>query len=153
MEDSQVYYMSLAIKEAKKAIKKDEVPVGAIIVKNNKVIARGHNLRETSKDPTNHAEIVAIRKACKKLNDWQLVDCELYVTIEPCIMCSGAIIQSRISKVVYGAKDEKGGGFSGSIDVLEAKNINHKPEIVGGVLKEECSQLVKDFFKTKRNRK
>lgn len=153
MRKTKEYFMKLAIKEANKAKGLDEVPIGAVIVKDNKVIARGYNLRETSKDPTNHAEIVAIRKASKKLGDWQLVDCELYVTIEPCIMCSGAIIQSRIAKVYYGALDIKGGGLGSSIDVLKAENINHIPEVIPGVLADECSQIVKDYFKEKRNSK
>ena len=153
MKKTSEYFMKLALKEANKAKLIDEVPIGAVIVKDNKVISRGYNLRETSKDPTNHAEIVAIRKASKKLGDWQLVDCELYVTIEPCIMCSGAIIQSRISKVIYGAPDVKGGGLGSSIDVLKAKNINHIPEVISGVLKEECSAIVKGYFKEKRNSK
>lgn len=150
MKNIHEKYMKMAINEAKKAALIDEVPIGCVIVKNEKVIARGHNLRETKNDPTCHAEIVAIRKASKKLNDWQLVDCDLYVTIEPCIMCSGAIIQSRISKVIFGSRDPKGGALVSSINVLEASNINHKPEVIEGVLKEECSEIVKKYFKNKR---
>lgn len=150
MENLDNYFMLQALKEANKAKEIDEVPIGAVIVKDNKIISRGHNLRETSLDPTNHAEIVAIRKASKKLKDWQLVGCTIYVTIEPCLMCAGAIIQSRISKVVYGANDFKGGGFGSSLNLLEAKNINHRPDVVGGILKEECSTIVKDYFKAKR---
>ena len=142
--------MKIALKEANKAKEIDEVPIGCIIVKDNKVIAKGHNVRETKLDPLGHAELVAIKKAAKKLNDWQLVGCDLYVTIEPCIMCSGAIIQSRISRVIYGAKDIKGGGFGSSINVLESKNINHIPEVIDGVLAEECSKIIKDYFKNKR---
>ena len=142
--------MKLALKEASKAKEIDEVPIGAVIVKDNKVIAKGHNLRETKKDPLGHAELVAIKKAAKKLGDWQLVGCDLYVTIEPCIMCSGAIIQSRIARVIYGADDIKGGGFGSSINVLDAKNINHTPEVIKGVMKDECSQIIKEYFKSKR---
>ena len=142
--------MRLALKEASKSILVDEVPIGCVIVKNNQVIARGHNLRETSNDPTGHAEIIAIRKASKKLKSWRLEGCDLYVTIEPCIMCSGAIIQSRIQHVYFGAPDPKGGAFGSSIDVLKAIKINHHPDVTGSILLEECSQIIKDYFKKKR---
>ena len=142
--------MSLALKEASKAEEIDEVPVGAIIVKDGKIISKGFNVRETKMDALGHAEIVSIRKANKKLKSWRLDDCTLYVTIEPCIMCGGAIIQSRIKRVVYGARDFKGGCFGSSINILEADNINHHPEVIGGVLEEECSKLIKDYFKKKR---
>ena len=150
MKNIHEHFMKLALKEASKAKDIDEVPIGAVIVKDNKVIAKGHNLRETKKDPLGHAELVAIKKATKKLGDWQLVGCDLYVTIEPCIMCSGAIIQSRIARVIYGADDIKGGGFGSSINVLDAKNINHTPEVIKGVMKDECSQIIKEYFKSKR---
>ncbi len=145
-------FMLEAIKEAKKAELLDEVPIGCVIVKDNKIISRGHNVRESKNNPVGHAEIIAITKASKKLNSWRLNDCELYVTIEPCIMCSGAIIQSRIKAVYYGAKDYKGGAFGSSIDVLKAENINHHPEIVGGVLEKECSELISRYFKNKREK-
>ena len=145
-------FMLEAIKEAKKAELLDEVPIGCVIVKDNKIISRGHNVRESKNNPVGHAEIIAITKASKKLNSWRLNDCELYVTIEPCIMCSGAIIQSRIKVVYYGAKDYKGGAFGSSIDVLKAENINHHPEIVGGVLEKECSELISRYFKNKREK-
>lgn len=145
--------MSLALKEANKAKEIDEVPIGCVIVFNGKVIAKGHNLRETSLDPTTHAEIVAIRKASKKLKNWRLEDCDIYVTVEPCIMCAGAIILSRIKRVIYGAKDLKGGGFGSSINVLDAKGINHHPEIVSGILEKECSEIISNYFKEKRKLK
>ena len=145
-----VKYMQMALEEAKLAALEDEVPVGCVIVKNDKVIAKAHNLRETNHDPLGHAETLAIKKASEVLGDWQLVDCELYVTIEPCIMCAGAIIQSRISKVIYGAPDLKGGAFGSSINVLEAQNINHRPEIISGVLEKECTEIIKNYFKSKR---
>ena len=151
--DKVVKYMKEAVKEAKKAAAIDEVPIGCVIVYNNKIIARGHNVRETKKNPIGHAEIIAIQKASKKLNSWRLEDCELYVTIEPCIMCSGAIIQSRIKRVYFGAKDFKGGAFGSSIDVLGAKDINHHPEIYPGIMEEECSLLIKNYFKSKREQK
>ena len=144
------YYMSLALKEAQKALLEDETPIGCVIVKDDKVIARGHNKRETKNLVTSHAEIEAITKANKKLKSWRLVDCDLYVTVEPCIMCGGAIIQSRIRNVYYGAKDLKGGAFGSSINILEANNINHRPNIIGGILEEECAIIIKNYFKNKR---
>ena len=150
MKDKAEKYMRFALKEAQKAALIDEVPVGCIIVLNDKIIAKAHNKKDTTNDPCGHAEIIAIRKACKKINNWRLENCEMYVTIEPCIMCSGAIIQSRIKKVFYGAKDNKGGGLGTSINVLEAKNINHVPEVYGGILLEECSKIISEYFKTKR---
>ena len=144
--------MKEAIKEAKKAELIDEVPIGCVIVKDDKVIARGHNVRETKKTPLGHAEIIAIDKASKKLGAWRLQDCDMYITLEPCIMCAGAIIQSRIKHVYYGAKDPKGGAIESSINVLEAKNINHHPEIASGILEEECSNIISQYFKRKREK-
>ena len=143
-------YMLEALKEAELAAQEDEVPIGCVVVKDDIVISRAHNQRDKSHNPLGHAETLAIKKASEILNDWQLVDCELYVTIEPCIMCAGAIIQSRIKKVVYGAPDLKGGAFGGSINVMNANNINHHPEIISGVLEKECAQIIKDYFKSKR---
>ena len=143
-------YMLEALKEAELAAQEDEVPIGCIVVKDDKIISRAHNQRDKSHNPLGHAETLAIKKASEIIGDWQLVDCELYVTIEPCIMCAGAIIQSRIKKVVYGAPDLKGGAFGGSIDVMKANNINHHPEIISGVLEKECAQIIKDYFKSKR---
>ena len=145
-----IKYMKLALKEAKKAELIDEVPIGCVIVQNDKVIARGFNRRENRKMVISHAEIEAINKANKKKDAWRLEDCEIYVTVEPCIMCAGAIIQARFKRVIYGAKDFKGGAFGSSIDVLTAIDINHHPEVVGGVLEEECSTLIKEYFKRKR---
>ena len=146
----QERFMKIALKEAMKARDIDEVPIGCVIVKDGKVIARGHNQRESQQDSTSHAELKTLQKACKKLNSWRLIDCDLYVTLEPCIMCAGAIIQSRINNVYFGAYDPKGGAFGSSINVIEAKNINHRPNIYGGILEEECSKIIKDFFKKKR---
>lgn len=142
--------MKEALKEAKLAAFEDEVPIGCVIVKDDRIISCAHNMRDKTNNPVGHAEVLAIKKASEVLNDWQLVGCTLYVTIEPCIMCAGAIIQSRIAKVVYGAPDLKGGAFGSSINVLEASNINHRPEIVKGVLEEECSAIIKNYFKSKR---
>ena len=143
-------YMKEAIREANLAALEDEVPIGCIVVKNGEIIAKAHNQRDKANNPLGHAETLAIKKASEVLNDWQLVNCELYVTVEPCIMCAGAIIQSRISKVIYGAPDLKGGAFGSSINVLDAQNINHRPEIVKGVLEKECVEIIKNYFKSKR---
>ena len=143
-------YMKEAIREANLAALEDEVPIGCIVVKNGEIIAKAHNQRDKTNNPLGHAETLAIEKASEVLNDWQLVGCDLYVTIEPCIMCAGAIIQSRINKVIYGAPDLRGGAFGSSINVLDAKDINHRPEVISGVLADECSQIIKDYFKSKR---
>ena len=146
-------YMKAAIKEAMKAESIDEVPIGAVIVLEDKIIARAHNLRETKQDSLAHAEILAIQKACKKLGTWRLENCTLYVTLEPCPMCSGAILQSRIKRVVYGAADPKGGCIENCMQMYEIKGFNHYPEVTKGILKEECSELLKKFFKRKREEK
>lgn len=145
-------FMKIALKEANKSFQLDEVPVGVVIVKDDKIIARGHNLRETKQDPTGHAEIIAIKKASKKLKSWRLIDCTMYVTLEPCSMCAGAIMWSRIKRVVYGAKDIKGGAIGSSFNLFEQKGINHKPEVTSGVLEDEASTLLKKFFKLKRQK-
>ena len=147
------YYMSLALKEAEKAILEDEVPVGAVIVCDDKVIARAHNRRDGLNMTYAHAEMLAINKANKKLGSWRMPECDIYITLEPCIMCMGAIIQSRIKNIYYGAKDPKGGAAISSINVLEAKNINHHPNVVGGIMEEECSKIISDYFKNKRKGK
>ena len=150
--NQDVKYMRIALKEAQKAALLDEVPVGAIIVKDDKIIARGHNLREKSNDPTSHAEVNAIRKACKKLDSWRLEDATIYVTVEPCSMCAGTLLQCRIGRIVYGAKDPKGGAIESSLQLFNAKNINHHPGIIGGVLEQECSSIISNYFKSKRNK-
>ena len=145
-------YMRIALKEAQNAVILDEVPVGAVVVKDGKILAKGHNLREKSNDPTSHAEINAIRKACKKLNSWRLEGATIYVTVEPCSMCAGALLQCRIGRIVYGASDPKGGAIESSLELFKAKNINHHPEIIGGVLKKECASLISGYFKSKRSK-
>lgn len=142
--------MKEALKEAKKAYEKLEVPVGAVIVKEGKIIARAHNLKETKYDTTKHAEILAIQKASKKLNSWRLIDCEMYVTLEPCSMCAGAIINSRIKKVYIGALDEKTGAAGSVLNLFEDFTFNHKVEVEKGIMQEECEKLLKDFFKMLR---
>ena len=144
-------FMKEALKEAKKAYKKLEVPVGAVIVKDGKIIARAHNLKETKFDTTKHAEILAIQKASKKLNSWRLIDCEMYVTLEPCSMCAGALINSRIKKVYIGASDEKTGAVGSVYNILEDYTFNHKVEYEKGILQDECQKTLKDFFKELRN--
>ena len=146
-------YMRAAMKEAHKAEWKDEVPIGAVILCDGKIIARAHNTRQTKQISTHHAEILCIEKACRKLNSWRLEGCDLYVTLEPCPMCAGAIQQSRIRKVVFGAYDPKGGFFGSNFNINEVKGLNHYPEVEGGILKEETAQLLKDFFKKKRERR
>lgn len=146
-------WMKEALKEAKKAYKKLEVPVGAIIVQNGKIIARGYNKKEKNKSPIEHAEIIAINKACKKLKNWRLTDCEIYVTLEPCPMCAGAIINSRIKKVYIGANDFRMGACGSKVDLIEY-NFDTKIEKDIGILKEECEKILKDFFKeVRRNKK
>jgi tRNA(adenine34) deaminase len=143
-------YMKLALKEAHKAAAIDEVPVGAVIVLNDKVIARGFNKREINNDPLGHAEMIAIRKASKKLNNWRLVNCELYVTVEPCAMCAGAIMWSRLKRVVYGTSDPKGGAMGEAFNLFDERIVNHIPEIKGGVLAKECKEVIQSFFRNKR---
>jgi tRNA(adenine34) deaminase len=147
--------MKEALKEAEKAGKKDEVPVGCVIVKDGVIIARGHNLIRTKKDPAAHAEVVAIRKACKKLKNERLNGVSLYVNIEPCPMCSGAILLARIKTLVYGAEDLKTGACGSVFCVINDKRNNHQVELIAGVLKKECGEIVSNFFENKRieNRK
>lgn len=145
--------MKLALKEAKKAYDKGEVPVGAVIVKDGKVISKAYNLKEIKNDTTNHAEILAIKKASKKLNSWRLIDCEMYVTLEPCSMCAGALIQSRIKKVYIGAMDYKTGACGSVLNLLENYTFNHKVEVETGVMQEECTNIIKNFFKELRENK
>jgi len=145
-------FMKEALKEAKKALEQEEVPVGAIIVKDGKIIARAHNIKEQKNDATCHAEILAIKKACKKLNSWRLIGCEMYVTLEPCSMCAGALINSRIKKLYIGTPDEKTGACGSVLNLLEDYKFNHKIEIEKYILKEECEKILKDFFKFLRER-
>lgn len=145
--------MRKAIHEAGKAEKIDEVPIGCVIVKDGKIIARGHNKREKEQLSISHAEINAIRKACKKLKSWRLEDCDLYVTLEPCPMCAGAIIQSRIRHVYFGASDPKGGSVCSCTSLFDVPEYNHHPEYTSGILQEECGDLLSSFFRRKRKLK
>lgn len=144
--------MEEALKEAEKAYKKEEVPVGAVIIKNGKIIARAHNLRETKNISTAHAEILAIEKASKKLNSWRLIDCDMYVTLEPCTMCMGAIISSRIKNLYIGALDKKTGACGSFINLSDYK-YNHNVNIVKGILSDKCEYILKEFFKHLRSNK
>jgi len=143
-------FMKQALAEAKKALKKDEVPVGAIIVKDGKIIARAHNLKESKNDTTKHAEIEAIKKASKKLEAWRLENCEMYVTLEPCPMCAGALIQSRIKKIYIGTMDKKTGACGSVLNLLEDYKFNHKVDVQTGILQEDCEKIIKDFFRNLR---
>ncbi|MBQ4150770.1 MAG: tRNA adenosine(34) deaminase TadA [Clostridia bacterium] len=144
-----LYFMGEAIAEAQLAAEIDEVPVGAVVVRDDEIIARAHNLRETEKNALCHAETMAVNAACKALGGWRLPRCTLYVTLEPCPMCAGAIVNSRIERVVFGAYDKRAGAFGSVLD-LNAYPLNHKPEIVGGVMEEECRTMLQEFFKKKR---
>lgn len=147
------YWMSKAVDEAFKARAKDEVPIGCIIIRDGKIIARGHNLRETTQDPAAHAELLAIRKAARKLGSWRLLDTTLYVTLEPCTMCMGAIILSRIPTVVFGCYDSKGGAAGSLYDLSNDPRLNHTTMLVPRVLENECSGLLSSFFADLRARK
>jgi len=148
--EQDIYFMQQALKCAETAQDKDEVPIGAVIVKDNKIIAKGYNKSIILKDTTAHAEIVAIRKACKKLNNYRLNDCSVYVTIEPCSMCMGTLILARIKNLYFGAKDIKAGACGSIVDISKAKT-NHKIKIHSGLLEQDCAKIIKEFFKNKRN--
>ncbi|MGP4077832.1 tRNA adenosine(34) deaminase TadA [Halobacillus sp. K22] len=147
------HYMQLAIKEAKKAESEGEVPIGAVIVHNDEVIASGYNQRESSQLASSHAEFIAIERANEVIGSWRLEDCTLYVTLEPCPMCTGAILQSRIPRVVYGAKDPKAGCAGTLMNLLEDDRFNHRSEVVPGLMEDICGQLLTDFFRKIRSKK
>ena len=150
--DVNMKYMQAAIKEAKKAAKIGEVPIGCVIVYQNKIIARGYNKRNTKKTTLAHAELLAIQKASKVLGDWRLEDCSMYVTLEPCQMCSGAIVQARIKEVVVGAMNPKAGCAGSILNILQMEQFNHQVELITGVMEEECSAVLQEFFKDLRIR-
>lgn len=143
-------YMKAALRQANKAEALNEVPVGAVIVKDGRILARGYNRRQTRQNALEHAEIMAITSACRKLNSWRLEDCTLYVTLEPCPMCAGAIVQSRIPHVVFGAYDPKGGAVCSCTSLLDVPQWNHHPQWEGGILEEDCAIKLKDFFRKRR---
>lgn len=150
--DHQIYMLA-AIEEAKKAEAMDEVPIGAVVVYQGQVIGRGHNLRESTHDPTAHAEIIAIRQAAQMMKSWRLEECSLYVTLEPCPMCAGAILQSRIERVIYGATDPKAGCAGTLFNLLQDSRFNHQTEVILGIEQETCRQLLTNFFQMLRQRK
>lgn len=150
---NQEKFMKEALKEAKKAYEKEEIPVGAVIVKDNKIIARAYNEKEGKMDTTKHAEILAIQKASKKLKSWRLTDCDMYVTLEPCSMCAGALIQSRIRKVYIGTMDQKTGACGSVLNLLEDYKFNHKVQIESGIMEKDCENILKEFFKYLRIKK
>lgn len=146
-------FMKIALEEAEKAIQEGEMPVGAVVVKDGEVIAKGHNVRNIEHDPTLHAEIVAIRKACELISDWRLSDCDLYVTLEPCVMCSGAIINSRMKSVYFGAYDPEYGAAGGRIDLFSRSYFGSTTSVYGGIMEEECTAMLKEFFASLRKGK
>ncbi|NEX80228.1 nucleoside deaminase [Bacillus thermocopriae] len=153
MENQDELFMLEAIKEAQKADEINEVPIGAVIVHDGKIISRAHNLRESEQNALAHAELLAIDKACKSMGSWRLEDTTLYVTLEPCPMCAGAIVLSRVKRVVYGAADPKGGCAGTLMNLLQDSRFNHQSEVVRGVLEKECGQMLTNFFRNIRERK
>ena len=151
--ETDEYYMKIAIEEAKKAEQLGEVPIGAVIVKNHQIIARAHNLRETMQQPTAHAEHLAIERAAEVIGSWRLEDCTLYVTLEPCVMCAGTIVMSRIPYIKYGATDPKGGCSGSLMNLLNQPHFNHRAQVESGLLEVECGNLLRHFFKNLREKK
>ncbi len=152
MDEADRTYMQAALEEASRAYAIGEVPIGAVVVYRGEIIGRGHNRRETWKDPTAHAEILAIREACRRLGGWRLTESTLYVTIEPCSMCAGAIVLARIPRLVYGAKDPKAGAVDSVFDLVRRKELNHRVDVTSGVLEEECRAVIQRFFRELRSR-
>lgn len=151
MQNNDVEYIKQAIIEAEKAREKDEIPIGAVVVFNDEIIGRGHNLRESLGDPTLHAEMIAIRQAASVMGNWRLIGCTIYVTLEPCAMCAGAIINGRLDRVCFGAYDPKAGCCGTLYDLTGEKKFNHHPEVEGGIMERECATMLTDFFKKKRD--
>lgn len=151
MNSEDERFMRQAIREARKAFMKDEVPVGAVVVVDGKVIAKAHNLKESLIDPTAHAEVLAIKKACKKLNNWRLTGCTLYSTLEPCPMCAGAILHARMNRLVFGAMDAKGGAVGSVMNILNDECLHHQVDVECGLFEDECKELLDPFFKSLRN--
>ena len=150
VEGEGAYYMRLALREAKRALEHEDVPIGAVVVHREEVVGQAHNERELRADPTAHAEILALREAAHALASWRLLDCAIYVTLEPCAMCAGAIVLARVPLVAFGATDPKAGACGSVLDVLAQPRLNHRPEVVSGVLAPECGQLLSDFFASRR---
>jgi tRNA(adenine34) deaminase len=144
------YLMRLALREAERALEHDDVPIGAVLVADGEVLAAAHNERELRQDPTAHAELIALREAARALGSWRILDAALYVTLEPCAMCAGAIVLARVARVVYGASDPKAGACGSVLDVLGEPRLNHRPEVAGGLLALECGELLREFFAPRR---
>ncbi len=144
------YFMRMALREAERALEHDEVPIGAVLVRDGELVAGAHNERELRQDPTAHAEIIALREAAGALGSWRLLDTVLYVTLEPCAMCAGAIVLARVPRVVYGASDPKAGACGSVLDVLGEPRLNHRPDVAGGLLALECGELLSEFFASRR---
>ena len=144
------YFMRLAIREAEAALEHDDVPIGAVVVHDGELIGAGHNERELRQDPTAHAEILALREASRALGSWRVLNCVMYVTLEPCAMCAGAIVLARVPRVVYGTTDPKAGAAGSVLDVLDQPRLNHRPQVDGGLLAIECAALLTDFFGSRR---
>jgi tRNA(adenine34) deaminase len=144
------YFMRLALREAERALEHDDVPIGAVVVREGEVIGAGHNEREVRQDPTAHAEVIAMREASRATGSWRLLDAVLYVTLEPCAMCAGAIVLARVPRVVYGAPDPKAGAAGSVLDVLAEPRLNHRPEVAGGLLAVESAALLQGFFGARR---
>jgi tRNA(adenine34) deaminase len=144
------YFMRMAIREAQAALDHEDVPIGAVVVHEGEVIGAGHNERELRQDPTAHAELIALREASRALGSWRVLDAVLYVTLEPCAMCAGAIVLARVPRVVYGATDPKAGAAGSVLDVLAQPRLNHRPAAAGGLLAQECAMLLTDFFGSRR---
>src|SRR3984885_6711119 len=144
------YFMRLALREASRALEHDDVPIGAVVVRDGEVIGLGHNERELRADPTAHAELIALRDAARTLGSWRILDAVLYVTLEPCAMCAGAIVLARVPRVVFGATDPKAGAAGSALDVLDHPRLNHRPQVESGLLAEECADLLRAFFAPRR---
>jgi tRNA(adenine34) deaminase len=144
------WFMRLALREAQAALDHDDVPIGAVVVRDGEVVGAGHNERELRADPTAHAEILALREASRAMGSWRLLGCVLYVTLEPCTMCAGAIVLGRVPRVVYGTADPKAGAAGSVLDVLAEPRLNHRPEVAGGLLADECAGLLRAFFASRR---
>jgi tRNA(adenine34) deaminase len=144
------YFMRLALREAERASEHDDVPIGAVLVRDGELVAAGHNERELRQDPTAHAEVIALRDAARAAGSWRVLDSVLYVTLEPCAMCAGAIVLARVPRVVYGASDPKAGACGSVLDVLGETRLNHRPEVAGGLLAAECGELLSGFFASRR---
>ncbi len=150
--DPDRFFMQMALKEAEKAFDADEVPVGAVIVAGGELVGKAHNQRETLQDPTAHAEVLAITQAAAALGSWRLEGCEMYVTLEPCAMCAGALVLARLDRVVFGAWDSKAGACGSVLDVLACERLNHTVEVTAGLMEDECGDILREFFRAKRNR-